>query len=317
VVAYVLLAGALINGTWQVICFYRLISVSFTINFALIRGLIRTSIPFLTYGVLGIIYSRIDTVLLSIMVNAATVGWYGAATRLIDTMGFLPGILIRPIMYPVFSKLSITSKETLKQAVEKSMNFLLVFGIPISTGLIVAAPNIINFLYRRPQFIPAIPTLQALAPYIVLLYANTVFNTIILTTRHERKITLMAAIALVFNLGLNFLLIPLYKQIGAAIVTTLTELLLLCLSIVFTPKHLLPLGSLMVAAKALIASLVMALAIWGLNTLNISNIFIIIPVAMVVYFSATLLLKTIPREDFQVLFRAIRHKTQRTSPTSL
>jgi O-antigen/teichoic acid export membrane protein len=69
VVAFVLLAGALINGTWQVICFYRLFGVSFTIDVSLIRRLIRSSIPFLTYGVLGIIYSRIDTVLLSNMVN--------------------------------------------------------------------------------------------------------------------------------------------------------------------------------------------------------------------------------------------------------
>src|SRR5579859_1036579 len=125
VMAFVLLIGSLINGMWQVIWFYHLIGVSFTINFSLMRGLLRTSIPFLTYGVLGVIYYRIDTVLLSIMVNAATVGWYGAAYRLFDTMGFLPGLLIRPIMYPVFSKLSITSKETLKQAIEKTMNFLL------------------------------------------------------------------------------------------------------------------------------------------------------------------------------------------------
>lgn len=316
VMAFVLLAGSLFNGIWQVIWFYRLIGVSFTINFSLIRELIRTSIPFLTYGVLGIIYYRIDTVLLSIMVNAATVGWYGAAYRLFDTMGFLPGLLIRPIMYPVFSKLSVTSKKTLKQAIEKSMNFLLVCGIPITTGLIVAAPNIIHFLYSRPEFIPAIPTLQALAPGLVLLYANTVFNTVILSTKQEKKITLMAAIALVFNLGLNFMLIPLYKQVGAAIVTTLTELLLLCLSIVFTPKHLLPLGSLMVAAKALLASLVMALAIWGLNTLHISNMFIILPVSMVVYFSVAMLLKTVQREDLQMLFSAVRHKAQSTSPTS-
>jgi O-antigen/teichoic acid export membrane protein len=231
-------------------------------------------------------------------------------------MVFLPIILIRPIIYPVFSKLSVSSQENLKQAIEKCMNFLLFLGIPISTGLIVAAPNIIHFLYRRAQFIPAIPTLQALAPYFVLLYANTVFNTIILTTRHERKITLMAAIALVFNLGLNLLLIPIYKQIGAAILTTLTELLLLCLSIVFTPKHLLPLGSLKVAAKAIIASLVMALAIWGLNTLKISNIFIILPVSMVVYFSVAMLLKTIQREDLKILFSAVRNKEQLNSPTS-
>lgn len=308
VMAIVLLGGSLVNMLWQTSWGLRRVGVKFAIEGTLIRSLIRTSIPFLVYGVLGVIYYRIDTVLLSLMTSAAVVGWYGAGYRLFDTLIFLPSLVINAIMYPVFSKLSISSEANLKLAIEKSLNFLLFCGIPIATILIVIAPNIIGFLYHRPEFVHTDPVLQALAPGLVFLYINSVLSTTLMSTKREKKITLMAAIALVFNLGLNLVLIPVWQHIGAAIVTSLTELLLLFISVLFIPRQLLPLGSLPVGGKAIIASLVMALASLLLSSFSI---FLILPVAMLIYLGSATLLKTIPREDIMALFSAVRRKAKR------
>src|SRR5204863_536398 len=134
-----------------------LVGIPHTIDIPLARELLRKSIPFILYGVLGVIYYRLDTVLLSLMASAAVVGWYGAGYRIFDTLVFLPSLVISAVMYPVFSKLSAHSVHELKIAVEKSMNFLLFCGIPIAAGLIVAAPEIIGFLYHRPEFVNSIP----------------------------------------------------------------------------------------------------------------------------------------------------------------
>lgn len=310
VMAYVLLGGSIASAIWQASWFFRLVGIGLAIDWTIIRRLIRTSIPFVAYGILGVIYYRIDTVLLSLMTNAAVVGWYGAGYRLFDTLNFLPTILMTPIMYPVFSKLSTTSEESLKLAIEKTMNFLLFFGIPIAMGLIFAAPNIVGFLYHRPEFVHTVPALQALAPGLVFLYINAVLGTIIVSTKREKKFPIMAAIALVFNLGLNLILIPVYQHVGAAIVTSLTELLLAAIAIVFLPKHLLPVGSLRVGVKSLVASLVMTVAILLLSTFQI---LVILPVAMLVYFGTATLLRTIPREDVRALYRAIRRKVHSVS----
>jgi hypothetical protein len=177
----------------------------------------------------------------------------------------------------------------------------------------VAAPNIIAILYHRSDFIHTIPALQALAPGLVFLYINSVLGAIIISTKNEKKIIIMAAAALVFNLTLNLILIPQLLHVGAAIVTSLTELLLTGISIAFVPKHLLPLRSLLVGIKALFASLVMAVAMLFLLTYNI---IIIIVIAALIYFVTATLLRTIPREDLQALFSALRRKAQRT-PTEL
>lgn len=305
--ALVLLGGSLINASWQAMWFSRLVGVRLSLNWAVMRGLVRTSIPFLVYGVLGVIYYRIDTVLLSLFTNTEVVGWYGASYRLFDTLVFLPNLVIIAIMYPVFSKLSTASEPQLKVAIEKSLNFLLFCGLPIATGMIFAAPNIIGFLYHRREFLPSVPVLQWLAPGIVFLYLNTVFNTVLMSTNREKKITLMAGIALIFNLTLNLVLIPLYRHVGAAIVTSLTEFLLFCLSLVFVPRRLLSPRAITTTVKVLVGCLAMALVITLMRQLSV---LIILPVALVAYLGAATLLGAIPRKDLAVLYSAVRRKAQ-------
>ncbi len=305
VMAMILLGGSLLSLLWQTIWVVYLVGVPVSFNLALIRELMRKSIPFIVYGVLGVIYYRVDTVILSLMASAAVVGWYGAGYRLFDTLVFLPSLVIGAIMYPIFSKLSTHSETDLRIAVEKSMNFLLFCGIPIAVGLVVAAPNIIGFLYHRAEFDPAIPVLQLLAPGLVFLYINSALGSVIISIKREKSITVLAGVALVFNVGLNLVMIRIYQQRGAAAVTSLTELLLLCLTVAIIPRSLLPWGSVKVGLKALAAAMVMAVAIWFTRQ---KDIYVLLLAAAVVYFAAAALFGTIPRDDLKALYGSIRNR---------
>ncbi|MBX5450688.1 flippase [Thermogemmatispora sp.] len=311
--AWVLCGGALLNMLWQALCFLRWVGFSLLLDGKTICLLLRSSLPFLIYGVLGVLYYRLDVVLLSLLGNEAMVGWYGAGYRLFDTLNFLPSLVIAAIMYPVFSKLAVQSLDALRLAIGKSLNFLLFCSIPMATLMVVAAPNIIGFLYHRPEFAHTFRVLQLLAPGLVFLYVNMVLSTVLVSIHQEQKMTLMAGVALVFNLGLNLLLIPLYHQDGAALVTSLTELLFIGPFLFFIPRTLWPRGSLTVALKALAASLVMALVVWLLRQWAILAL---LPVALVVYLTAATLLRTIPRADLVALFDAVLRRRQgRSSPT--
>jgi O-antigen/teichoic acid export membrane protein len=309
VMAVVIVIGSLVNGIWQAIWYLRIVGTSFVIDPKLIGEILRTNIPFLFSGLLIVGYTSIDTVLLSLMLNSTVVGLYGAAARLTDAMTFLPNVVIAVVMYPIFSKLANTSDSDLKLVLEKSMNFMIFCGMPITILLIVAAPNIIGFLYGG-GFTGAVPTLQASAPYVIFLYINFAFVTVVLSKKQDRVILITTGVALAFNLGLNLILIPLFQQIGSALVTSLTELLLCCIAVFVIPRHLLPFGSLKVALKALIASLLMAMAILSLHTLHL---FVILPIAMLVYLGTAFLLGVIPREDYLAVYNALLRKTQRST----
>ena len=310
VMALVLLGGSFIDAIWQALWFFRLTGRHIVIRKKVLRDLVRNSIPFVVSAALGVIYYRIDTVLLSLMTSAAVVGWYGAGYRLFDTLFFIPSIIISAVMFPIFSKLSadLNSRSTLKMAVEKSMNLLVICAIPIASLFIVAAPNIIGFLYHRPEFVNTVPVVQALAPGVVFLYINSLFFNIIISIRGEKKVPIMSAAALIFNLGLNLYLIPRYQQVGAAVVTSLTELLLLCISFFYVPKYLLPQKSFKVMVKVVIAAFVMSLVVLLMRGLTI---LLIIPIALLVYGGAAILLRTVPREDIRVLFSALGSKDKR------
>lgn len=311
--AYALLIGASAGALWQFFWFVRLVGIRWTLDFHLVRDLVWQSVPFLTYGVLGVIYYRIDTVLLQAMTTTATVGIYGAAYRLFDTLVFLPNIVIVAVMYPVMAKLSMNSERQMKVAIEKSVNFLLVVGIPIMVGLIVAAPNIIGFLYHNSEFTPSIPVLQTLAPGLAILYLNSVWTTALMSLKMEKQLPWIAGLALVFNLGGNLLLIPRLGAVGAAVVTSLTEALLMALTLWVLPRRVLPTRSLATAAKALGASLAMAVTIVLLSKLSI---FVIVPVGGIVYMVVATALATIPREDLEALYLAVARRTRGVAPAA-
>jgi peptidoglycan biosynthesis protein MviN/MurJ (putative lipid II flippase) len=163
-----------------------------------------------------------------------------------------------------------------------------------------------------------VPVLQGLAPGLAFLYVNALLSNTIATLKKEKKIPFIALTALIFNFSLNLLLIPLYRHVGAAILTTLTELLIVCLQLTFIPRHLLPLRSLIVGLKALVACGVMGGAIWVINKSNVLlrlpitpslNVFVVLAVATCAYLATALLLRTIPREDILALYNALRRRT--------
>ena len=309
--ALALLIGAACGAIWQVFWFVRLVGIRWNFDFQLIRDLVMQSIPFLTYGVIGVIYYRIDTVLLQALTSTATVGIYGAAYRLFDTLVFIPNIVIVAVMYPVMAKLSVNSERQMKMAIEKSVNFLLFVGMPIMVGLIAAAPNIIGYLYHNTDFIPSVPVLQALAPGLAILYLNSVWTTALMSLKMEKQLPWIAGLALVFNLGGNLLLIPRLGGVGAAVVTSLTELLLMCLALWVLPRGMAPIRSVITGVKALAASLLMALVVVALGRLSI---LVILPVAGIVYAVAATALATIPREDLEALYLAIARRTRGVAP---
>lgn len=304
VMAVVLITGSLLNTIWLTIWYFRLVGTSFVIDRKLIIKLIRADFPFLISSILMVSTSNIDTVLISLMQNSTVVGLYGAASRIADATNVIPSIVMMVVMYPVVSKLAATSDAEMKLAVEKSMNFLLFCAFPIATLLIIATPNIIGFIYGS-GFIGAVPTLQALAPNLIFLYVNYVLVTVVLSKRQDKVIPISNGVALAFNIGLNLILIPLFQHIGAAIVASLTEFLLFCINVFIIPRSLLPFGSLRVAFKALIASLVMAIVVLTLHTLHI---FVILPIAMLVYLAAAFVLRVLPWEDYKAVYDIILRK---------
>ena len=261
--AAVFVAGSALGALWRTVFLRRMVRPRLALDRAKLRPLMAGALPFFVYWILSAVYFRIDTVLLSIMSTANVVGWYGAAYKLFDTLGFLPSIICSAIMYPILSRLAVQSRANLRFALGKGLDVMLMLGVPICTGLFMLAGPIIRLIYGKPEFLNAVPALQWLALALFLMYMNWVLGTVLIGLDKEKRLTVVAGLSVVINLGLNWLLIPRYQHVAAA-VTAGTELFILGYLIAILPKDLLTRSSLTVLVKAMIAA-GMAIALYALR----------------------------------------------------
>ncbi|MGN6362672.1 MAG: lipid II flippase MurJ, partial [Thermomicrobiales bacterium] len=194
------------------------------------------------------------------------------------------------------------SRPALQRAMSKGLDIILIIGVPLCTGLFILAGPIIRFIYRRPEFLPAVPALRWLAVALVLLYINSLLGVTLVSLNEERKLTLVAGLATVLNLGLNWLLIPHYQHIAAAAVTAGTEGFILCYLFAIMPRDLLARRNLVVLAKTALATGIMAVALFALHELRLP---LLVLVGAMVYGTAGFALRLAPPEDVRLFRQAL------------
>jgi len=312
-IAGVFVVGAAVNAAWKTAFLRRMPAMTLTIDPAVVRGLLLGALPFFLYWALGSVYYRVDAILLSKMTDAAVVGWYGAAYKLFDTLVFLPNIVSSAILYPILSRLSVSSHDDLRRALSKGLSVILIIGIPICTGMFVLAAPIIHLVYGQPEFVHAVPALRWLAVALLILYVNSILAAAVFSLNQERKMTVVAALATVVNFGLNWLLIPHFQHVAAAAVTAGTELFILGYLLSVMPRDLLSAGTAVVFAKSLGAATSMAAVLYVLRG---QSIFLLVPAGGAVYVVVGLLLRVVPAEDVRVLRRALALRPAQPSPGS-
>lgn len=298
----VFVVGAAASAAMQGLYLRRVTKIELRVDHNVINSLVRSAIPFFAFWVLGSLYYRLDTILLSKLTDAAVLGWYGAAYRLFDTLVFLPNIVASAILFPILAQLSAQSRPALRRAMGKGLDIILIVGMPLSVGLLTLAEPIINFIYRQPEFVNAIPALQWLAIGLLLLYVNSILGVTLVSLNEERKLTLVAGLALVLNLGLNLALIPRFQHVAAAATTAATEGFILAYLLAVLPRDLLARQTLGVLAKAGAASAAMALVLIALRGQGLG---LLVPLGVAVYAFVGVVLRLVPLEDFRLIGAAL------------
>lgn len=82
----------------------KIIKFKFSIDLSFIRRLLANAFPFLTNGIIHVLYLNTDIILLSKMKGALHVGWYTAAANDLFFGLFIIPAAISTITYPIFSK---------------------------------------------------------------------------------------------------------------------------------------------------------------------------------------------------------------------
>ncbi|MFZ0441658.1 MAG: flippase [Methanobacterium sp.] len=272
------------------------------IDLNLWKFLIIEAIPITISSVFLLIAFRVDTILLQIINGNVAVGLYNAAYSLMTALMFVPLVYVSAI-FPILSRLNISSKELLKISYERSVKYLIILGLPIAVGTTLLASPIILLIYKS-GFSQSIIALQILIWSIPIIFINYILGTAINSINRQRDTVKTAFVAMLLNIILNLLLLPKYGLIAACFITVLTELTCFIFWFHIMNVHGYKIPIFKILLKPALASLIMGLVIILLNT----NIILVIILSTIIYFGVLYILKTFSEDDI-TLFKKIVGKS--------
>ena len=222
--AIALAVETLIRAAICFVCFKKTggVLLSWRPRLERVRAMFLETAPLLIALIASIFYHRLDTVMLKLMAGNASAGIYGAAARLSEVFYFIPAALGASLLPSIFSA---SKKEPALYRARLQSYLKLSAAIAYALALIItlSGPAVVGFLYGK-EYAAASGVLVihtwAAVPFF-LGWARQEF----FTAEGLLKLTLPVTLAgAVLNVGLNFWLIPLWHEVGAAVATLVSYL---------------------------------------------------------------------------------------------
>lgn len=264
----------------------------FSFNPKYYRFLIKAGLPFALTGLFYTIYFSIDIVMITHFSTTYATGLYNSAYKLINVLTLFYSIYTA-VVFPVMSKLFKNEKDLLQLSFTKSIKYLLLVTVPIAIFTFFYGYDIIA-IYGA-EFIEAGGVIKILIWTVCFLFVNGACSMILNASHEEYSVTKIYSIAAVFNVALNLILIPKYSVYGASVATVLSEILILILEMWMIKK----IGQIpdrhfvYDVMKVCVASGALAVVLQILDV----NMWIAMPISVVVYFAFFLLIRGLDSED--------------------
>jgi len=284
-----------------IICSSKFVKVKFRIPFSFIRKTIKIAFPLGMLNIFGIIYVRIDTVMLSFLKGDAVVGWYNAAYNLVLGFQFIPHLFMNALL-PSMSLYYISSRESLQKTFEKSFKYLFILGLPISVGLFVLADKF-AILFYGTDFINSVSALRILAWDVLLFFLYTCNGFVLISTDRQNQMVAAIAFTAILNFTLNLFLIPYYSYIGAGIATLATEVVLLIVYLYINNKNSFNVNIKKILLPPIVSCFIMGIFLYKFSEIHL---FIQVFVSIIIYFALLIILKGFTKDDFSLFKKLIK-----------
>ncbi|MDX1614657.1 MAG: oligosaccharide flippase family protein [Candidatus Promineifilaceae bacterium] len=196
------------------------------LDFGLQRHMLSASYPLMLNHLFAVIFFQVDVPLMRQFNGETTVGWYNSAYKWVNAFNVIPSFFTFAL-FPVITRQVQSSLADARRTFRLSLKLMLVVAFPLATLTTLLAPVMIGVLGGR-EFLPhGAVALQLMIWSIPIGWMNSVTNYVLIALGREKKLTTAFVAGLSFNLVLNLLLLPRYSYLAAAVITILSELMLL------------------------------------------------------------------------------------------
>ena len=185
------------------------------------RWLLKLGLPMFLATTFGIIYNKVDTVMLNRMIGEAAAGIYGLGHRALDVTIIVPN-LFATALFPAMTRYGMQTSADAVRLGERSLRFILTAIIPFTLFLCFVAAPIIHWFDKGTEFADSIPIFTIVIWGLPLFAANIIMSRLLLTADLERAFIRIGLVSMLVNVVLNLLLIPRYSYYGASVATIIS-----------------------------------------------------------------------------------------------
>ncbi len=192
---------------------------NWTFDFGLLKEMLSHSWPLILSSISVILYMRLDQVMLGQISTSKAVGDYSAASKLVEVWYFIP-TAITSSLYPYIIKAKMDPKAYEKKLV--NLYSLLLWGSIIAAGITTLLAKYLIAILFGQDYMDAVPMLQVYIWSVPATFMGLATSQYLMAENLTQISFLRTFIGMIINIVLNYMLIPEYGGVGAALATVIS-----------------------------------------------------------------------------------------------
>jgi len=287
--------GGLVQTGVLVIAMHLMFSApKFEVDWARQAGHLRRGFPLMMSVALSFFLLEVSRATLASSRPTEEVGLYSSAAMISSKLILFVYLLTRALQ-PALCKTWLESKQSYADLLGRSLRLALIVTLPMGLGAVFVADDLIGLIFGH-DFLAAAPAMVILMFALHLQFLETVLTASVVARNKENFVLIGAALAVGVNFLLSILFIPIHGYLVAALVTLVSQLVLVVFYLCVQYDIFRALLRQLKLGRVGLANLVLFGVCYLMRDLNG---LLIIPVAMAVYAVMVLGLRCIDREEIR------------------
>lgn len=185
-----------------------------------VKSLLQDSWPLILSAVAISVYMKIDQIMLGQMINDEAVGIYSAAVKISEVWYFIPMVIVASV-FPAILEARKRSDDEYYARLQKLYDLMVVISLAIAIPMTFLSTPLVNFVFGG-SYVDAGTVLLIHIWASVFVFLSVASGKWFLAENRQVSAFLRNVTGALANVALNFVLIPSYGPIGAAIATVVS-----------------------------------------------------------------------------------------------
>lgn len=180
------------------------------------------------------IYLASDVTMLGFLSDEYTVGIYSTATKIYSIVSVMLSAVTAVAIPRLAMLMGQKRMDEYRKLLKQLINMILIIILPGIMGLFMVSRDVI-LIIAGEKYLRATLALQITCFAMLGSAMSTIFNQCaLMPAKREKKTLISSTTSAVLNIGLNFILIPMFAEVGAAFTTVLAEFMMMTMNFFFS-----------------------------------------------------------------------------------